>query len=298
MTPNGGLLATLTAPDVLRERLTIVYNWFLSSSVKDVKACLSFTIIVESGETKGSLVAFALVPVAILRIQSLQEMTSVDPVQADVQSRLYGAIVERIISGKLAAGERLVEESLAKTYRVSRTPVREVLFALEKDGLIERVRNQGARVVAFTPNDVEEVFDIRKALECFCIVNTVRTARLADLMELERRIETALASAEGRQQEEQLAATDMSLHDMIVRGSSNRRLQAYVDRVSLLLRSLQMAGYRKRHDVLEAAEEHLGIIRAVVRRDIGDAQARLAEHIENGKRHALELFFERQPVAR
>lgn len=225
-------------------------------------------------------------------------MVSVDLIPADVQSRLYGAIVERIISGELVAGERLVEESLAKTYNVSRTPIREVLFALEKDGLVERVRNQGARVVQFSPHDVEEIFDIRKALETFCVVNTVRTAGLADLMRLEKLAQSFLADAKSPQQVEHLAEIDLALHGLIVRGSGNRRLIAYVERVSLLIRSLQMTGYRKRQHVLEAAEDHLHIIRAILGRDVDKAQSLLADHIENGKRHALELFFERQTATR
>jgi len=212
---------------------------------------------------------------------------------ADVQSRLYGAIVEQIISGELAAGERLVEENLAATYNVSRTPVREVLFALEKDGLIERVRNQGARVTAFTPGDVEEVFDIRKALECFSVANAVRTVKLSDWMELERRLAEALSSKKRATLESEFADIDITLHRMIVRGSGNRRLVSYVEHVSLLLRSLQMAGYRKSAHVQESAQEHLAVLRALVRRDAMAAQDLLAQHIEQGKRHALELFFDR-----
>jgi DNA-binding GntR family transcriptional regulator len=218
--------------------------------------------------------------------------------QSDVQSRLYGAIVEQIISGQLAAGERLVEENLAATYKISRTPVREVLFALEKDGLIERVRNQGARVIAFTPADVEEVFDVRKALECFSIANAVRTVKLSDWMELERRLVLALSSRKRATAESELADIDITFHRLIVEGSGNRRLVSYVEHVSLLLRSLQMAGYRKAAHVQESAEEHLAVLRALLRRDPAEAQNLLAAHIEQGKRHALELFFDRTLASR
>src|SRR5690349_938938 len=100
-------------------------------------------------------------------------------------SELYSDILAKIMTGELQAGQRLIEEEVARTYGVSRTPVREVFFALAKDGLVERVQNRGARVVSFTPDDVEEIFDIRMALECLSIRNAVRNLPLSTLSETE-----------------------------------------------------------------------------------------------------------------
>jgi DNA-binding GntR family transcriptional regulator len=209
-----------------------------------------------------------------------------------VESTLYGSIVEKIMSGEFPAGRRLVEEELARKYNVSRTPVREVLFALQRDGLVERVRNQGARVVSFTPDDVEEIFDLRKALECFCVPKAVRTLKLNDLLGLERRL-GSLIESRGSKWGDQAAEIDLELHAIIVKGSANRRLIAYTERIRRLQHSLQLAGYRIEEHVRQSAREHLGIVRALLRRDVELAQTLLAEHIENGKGHALERFFDR-----
>lgn len=183
------------------------------------------------------------------------------------QSDLYRSMLERIISGEFAAGERLVEEELARTYNVSRTPIREVLFALEKDGLVERVRNQGARVAAFSPDDVEEIFDIRNALECHALSKAIRTIKLSELMELERQL-IPLIGQETPAARDRLAQIDMRFHKLVVEGSGNRRLIDYVDRISLLVESLQLTGYRRESYIHEAAEEHLSIIRALLNRDL------------------------------
>jgi DNA-binding GntR family transcriptional regulator len=209
-----------------------------------------------------------------------------------LDSSLYGAIVKKIISGEFAAGQRLVEEDLARMYKVSRTPVREVLFALERDGLVKRVRNQGARVVSFTPDDVEEIFDIRKALECFCIPKVVQIIKLNDLLDLERRLE-ALNGGSGPKWCDKLAEIDLTLHATVIAASGNRRLVAYMERIRLLQNSLQLAGYRNEAHVRQSWQDHLAIVRALLRRDIEAAQRLLGEHIENGKRNAIELFFER-----
>jgi DNA-binding GntR family transcriptional regulator len=216
----------------------------------------------------------------------------VNPKERVDSSGLYAAIVEKIISGEFAAGQRLVEEELARVYNVSRTPIREVLFALEKDGLVERVRNQGAKVVSFTPDDVEEVFDVRNALECFCIPSLIQTVKLNELVDLERRLE-ALNGGSGQKWREKHAEVDMQLHRMILNGSRNRRLIAYMERISLLLHALQLAAYHNEEYVRQSGEEHLAIVRTLLQRDADLAKQLLAEHIEHGKRHTLNLFLAR-----
>lgn len=207
----------------------------------------------------------------------------------ELHSFLYRAVLDRIISGEFGPGQRLVEEDLARTYRVSRTPIREVLLAFQKDGLVERVRNCGARVVSFTADDVEELFDIRKALEIHCVPNVVRAIELNELVELERRLE-ALSATPGPRWRDEHASIDLKLHHLIVANSGNRRLIAYMKKLSLLRESLQFASFSADLHVRETGEQHLAIIQALLRRDVELAQRLLAEHIESGKRNALELF--------
>jgi len=212
----------------------------------------------------------------------------------ELHSFLYGALLEKIISGDLGPGRRLVEEELARSFGVSRTPIREVLLAFEKDGLVERVRNRGAKVVSFTADDVEELFDIRKALEIHCVPNVVRTIKLNELLELERRLE-ALADGSSAKWRDEHARIDLKLHHLIVENSGNRRLIAEMKRLSMLLESLQIASFRSDIRVRNTGAQHLAIIRALLRRDIDLAQRLLAEHIENGKRNAIDLFIGSRP---
>jgi DNA-binding GntR family transcriptional regulator len=107
----------------------------------------------------------------------------------DLKARLYADIVRNIVDGEYVPGCRLIEGDLAKAFKTSRTPVREVLFALEKDGLVERIPARGARVAPFGADDVEEIYEIRKVLECLCVRSAGRNLKLAQLIELERRLE-------------------------------------------------------------------------------------------------------------
>ena len=85
------------------------------------------------------------------------------------KSRIYADVLKRILKGKLKPGERLVETQLADEYSVSRTVIREVLFMLTRDQLVERHHNKGTEVVSFTPDDVEDLYEIRKNLEMLAL---------------------------------------------------------------------------------------------------------------------------------
>lgn len=76
-----------------------------------------------------------------------------------------GEIRAAILSGALAPGERLKQESLAADLNVSRIPVREALRTLEAEGLIENIAGKGSRVVAITPEDAADVLVVRGTLE-------------------------------------------------------------------------------------------------------------------------------------
>jgi DNA-binding GntR family transcriptional regulator len=194
------------------------------------------------------------------------------------------------MSGTFPPGRRLVEEELAETYHVSRTPIREVLVALEKDGLVERTHNRGAKVVSFTADDVEEIYETRNALECLSIRQAIRNLQLQDLLDLERHLEK-LNRHEGPQWNQQQARIDLELHQLILSHSGNRRLVAYLENISMLIHSLRLIGLRNAQHVRRSGEEHLAIVRALLRRDAQLAERLLADHIETSKRNTLELFF-------
>src|SRR3954451_16460476 len=74
-------------------------------------------------------------------------------------------IRSRILNGKFLPGSRLVERDLAAEFQVSRSPVREALRNLDKEGLVEKLPTRGIIVKALTRREIFEIFDIREALE-------------------------------------------------------------------------------------------------------------------------------------
>src|SRR5262245_7433985 len=90
--------------------------------------------------------------------------------QALPRRSLPSAIAERlrdkILRGELRDGEQLRQHAIAEEFEVSRIPVREAFRQLEAEGLITIIEHRGAIVSALSPDEIEEYFDIRAALEC------------------------------------------------------------------------------------------------------------------------------------
>lgn len=205
------------------------------------------------------------------------------------KSRIYADVLKRILKGELKPGERLVETQLADQYSVSRTVIREMLFMLTRDQLVERHHNHGTQVVSFTPDDVEDLYEIRKNLELLALRTAISAMPLEPLFEFERRLR-ALAGRPAAQTATQHAEIDLALHGFIFAHCRNRRLVSYLENISQLIHSLRLLGYELEDVVRMTGEQHLGLVQAFIRRDLSMAERLLAEHIDTSKRNALEML--------
>lgn len=211
----------------------------------------------------------------------------------ETPSQLYSEILRRIVSGDYYSGQRLVEEELAQTFGVSRTPIREVLFKLERDGLVHRIPNQGAKVASFTPDDLERVYEIRKVLECLAIRSAAKNIKLSDLFEFERRLEELQGDkgvASNPQRFSQVAEIDLQLHEMIAHNSGNPRLISYLETLSQLVNSVRFLSNNKEEHAVKGIEEHLQIVRALKYRNEELAERLMGEHIDASKQRAIGFF--------
>src|SRR5688500_900834 len=87
------------------------------------------------------------------------------PADHSLVEAAYQSLLERIVDGRLPSGAMLSELALSQELGVSRTPVHDAMRQLAKDGLVVREGRQRARVAGFAPDDVFEIFEMRKILE-------------------------------------------------------------------------------------------------------------------------------------
>lgn len=220
-----------------------------------------------------------------------------------LSDRVYGDIVDRIIHGEVAEGQRLPsEEALAQAHGVSRPIVREALARLREDGLIRSHRGAGSFVrlrpdramLDFAP--LESLADIQRCFE-FRIVVESEAARLAALNATpadRRSVATAFALLEQRIRESALGVdADYGFHLAIAHASHNRffadtlvSLEAPITYGQRLARGLGQR--RPTFHLPEVQEEHRRIRDSVMAGDGDEAARCMQAHLGNSRRRVFQ----------
>jgi GntR family transcriptional regulator, rspAB operon transcriptional repressor len=160
------------------------------------------------------------------------------PARRDGQSvgTAHQLVREAILSGRFPPGSHTTQVAIGRELGLGRTPLREALRMLERDGLIELEPNQRIRIAPLSVGDVEELYAMRIALETLAICKTVQTFSQADIAELERLCE--VASDEGDAHEgaetaraERAQAAHDAFHARFTAGAGGR-LSAAIDQLT------------------------------------------------------------------
>ncbi|PWJ49902.1 DNA-binding transcriptional regulator, GntR family [Quadrisphaera granulorum] len=177
---------------------------------------------------------------------------------------------EEILSGRLAPGERIVEEQVTARFRTSRAPVREALRLLAEQGLVEHLPRRGARVAVWSPEDIRQLFEVRHALEQYAILSALPLrGRESDADPLAQVRQHLSAMEHAEHAGDALAKDDAhrAFHAAVVGLAGNRQLELVLAPVLLKLqlpmavnlrREAQAAsperGLARHHALLEALE--------------------------------------------
>lgn len=203
--------------------------------------------------------------------------------------RAYARIKEAILSGDVEAGTSLAEPALARRLRISRTPVREALQRLARDGLVRIVPQRGALVTVLTSDDWRELFDLREVLEGLAArlaAERIPNTELADL----RREHAALAERNDAAATAERIAFGRRLHGAVMREAHSARLEQMV---SLVAQQVQMLGdfqLTAEGRVDAAFEEHGSLIEALTRRDADASEELMRRHVRTSRETAFRLL--------
>lgn len=196
---------------------------------------------------------------------------------------IYSILFDRILKGYYPPDTKLKEEDLAEEFKVSRTPIREILSQLAQDGLVDKVPKKGTRVIGFSVDDVEEIYEIRKSLEVQALRYSAPYLSIQGLKEIREQI-IALQNIEDFKAHEQV---DSKLHNYFIQGSKKMRLIRMLDQLYRLIQHFRELGYRRPETRDMASRAHLKLVDALILRDIDAAVEILKNHIEESKNNAI-----------
>ena len=185
------------------------------------------------------------------------------------------AVLAAIGDGRLEPGGRYSVAQLAEQLGVSRTPVREALLVLEREGRVRFERNRGVRILAPTAHDIAEVFELRLLLE---VPTTASSAARVDLEELTSAFE-AMAAAADAGDEPAFMDSDERFHAAILDASGNRRLVAAVAQLRDAVRGRGASTVGRSRALPEILGEHEAILEALRVGDGERAAAAMRYHL-------------------
>ena len=193
---------------------------------------------------------------------------------------------EAIVSGVLKPGERLMEIQLAEELGVSRTPVREAIRKLELEGFVIMIPRRGTYVADLSIKDINEVFEIRTALDV--LAAGLAAERITDEeLELMERILVQIGEYVDKNELEPIVELDSQFHDILYRACRNDRLVGIINNLReqfTRFRTISMAFPGRIQNTLE---EHSRLVEAIASRNVDLAQQLAREHMENSEQTLL-----------
>ena len=201
--------------------------------------------------------------------------------------RLADEIAASILSGEFRPGLRLDENTLAKRYAVSRTPVREALRQLASTGLIDVKPRRGATVVRATSAQVETLFGAMAEIEATC-------ARLSamSMTPLERRrlasFHESMVKFVVQNDGEGFADANLTLHTQIYLGAHNAVIADFATGLRRQVAPFRRAQFRTQGRIPRSHEEHKKVVDAIIAGDAATAHTAMFHHMS-----LVEESFER-----
>ncbi len=216
------------------------------------------------------------------------EIAAVTPLAVAARPRMKEGIVDQlrrlIIEGTLPPGTVLRQEHLAKRLNVSRTPLREALVALEREGFVTFAPSGAASVVSLDARDAREIMDVRELVDGLAARTLALRGMSAAVEDALRALAERMHGLAARDKHRYLTA-NADFHATIVEASGHARLQQFVPLVRMssevVYLRLQNQGPRLR----SSAEEHSAVLDAIRAGD-GERAERLARaHVRAAAAH-------------
>lgn len=198
-----------------------------------------------------------------------------------LKQQVYDYLKDSILLGEFNPGERLIEEKIAETLNVSRSPIREAVRMLEKDGLLNVHQTGGVTVVNPTIEDYRSLYEVRVEMESLAAYFAAERCDDSEIALMETSIQE-MAHEISIQNLKGLLRVNFNFHEIIVRASRN----PFLISMTLQLRGIN-SFYRRAivegdpRNMENALRDHEEIFFAIRKRDPDFARECMRKHIEH-----------------
>ncbi|WP_028308653.1 GntR family transcriptional regulator [Desulfitibacter alkalitolerans] len=200
--------------------------------------------------------------------------------------QVYNTIKSAILNGQIPSGERLKEVEVSKKLGVSRTPVREALYKLRKEGLLTNLAGGGVKVSQISTEEINKVFELRILLETYAVEKAVHNFTEEDIKKMEEiLIENELLIE--RKNYKKIVELNTQFHDVIINASNNDKLFDILIGLRDYLALYRSISLSSMEGAKESFEAHKRIFENIKRKDNEAICQSMKEHLEEARRTIL-----------
>ncbi len=204
------------------------------------------------------------------------------PIREVVLQELRNAIFDN----RLKNGDRLVENIIASSMGVSRTPVREALRQLEIEGLAMNVPRKGTIVTGISLEDALEIYDLREVLEGLAVRNACLNISRLEI----RRLKEIIVFMEEDIDSKEYEDIHKEFNEIILNASKNKRLVSQLENIYEYLKSLRRVSLNGLNNRVTALDEHKRVVLAIEEGDEYLAEKEAREHVVKAKERFLKAY--------
>jgi DNA-binding GntR family transcriptional regulator len=187
-------------------------------------------------------------------------------------------ITDQIIKGELIPGDKLIEHIYAEEYGTSRAPVREAIYLLSIEGLVERIPRKGAVVKEYTENEIYDLLEIRNMLETMAIeridrneIDQTYLQKMADILE----------EMKDKTEVHQYTQLNHSFHMTLVEMSKSETIKTMYSRLGWPLLRIQSLSFANDGNIEKSVREHQMLIEFLREENLKEAANLLKRHNED-----------------
>ena len=206
----------------------------------------------------------------------------------NLADRIYGRLKEDIFNFTLLPGDRFSENEIAERMDASRTPVREALYRLQREGYVDVLYRSGWQVKPFDFRFFEDIYDVRIVLELAAVKKLCEQEIQSPILDDLKRI--WLVSPEERLQDgSTVSMLDERFHEMLVEATDNREKARIHHDITERIRIIRRLDFTKGPRIEATYAEHGQILRAILARRADEAQRLLRTHIGESKSEVRKI---------
>lgn len=212
--------------------------------------------------------------------------------------QVYGQLKADIFDFRLLPGDRFSEGEVAERMNASRTPVRQALYRLEKEGYLQVYFRSGWQVKPFDFDDFEELYDVRIVLELAAVARLCRRDEPSHSVLQALQAIWCVEESKRLRDTQRVSALDERFHCALVEATGNREMARMHYAITEKIRIIRRLDFTEPARIAATYEEHGQILEAIVLRDSERAQQLLQRHIELSKQAVREITLHRLQMAR